>query len=82
MKKVITELEHLDKLGTKITEGCYVAYPGNNILHIGRVMKLSPKQIRVGRISRLDTKGHLLYSTNTIILDGPEILAYLLKGGQ
>lgn len=67
--------EHKDKLGRVLQAGDYVAYPEYTRLNIGKIAKLNPKTIAVLNGRWTVNK----YSADTIKLDGPELVVYLLK---
>lgn len=67
--------EHKDKLGRVLQTGDYVAYPEYNRLNIGKIAKLNPKMIAVLNGRWTVNK----YSADTIKLDSPELVVYLLK---
>lgn len=77
------EIKHLDKLGREIKlDDCVVA-PYHNSLMIAKVVKLNPKMVKIKKFSTI-TKGwstgeYNKYSNDLIVLDGPEVTAYLLK---
>jgi len=73
--------EHLDILGQPLSEGNYVAVSHHNMLQVCQITKINPKMMRVipvkkGYYSRKD--GHLIYSHQSILLSGPDALAYIL----
>ena len=77
--------EHVDILGQPVTEGCHVAMAHHNSMKIGRVIKLNPKMLRIVPLGtghwRADD-GYLVYSNQTVRLDGPDALAYILRASN
>jgi hypothetical protein len=72
--------EHLDILGQPITEGAYVAVSHHNQLYVCKVGKMTPKMIRAHPLKYpCRNSGWLKYTTETVILSGPDALAYILK---
>jgi hypothetical protein len=76
--------EHTDILGQPLTEGCHVAMSHHNQMMIGKITKLNPKMLRIVPISRKTYRdeGYLVYGNQTIRLDGPDALAYILKASN
>jgi hypothetical protein len=74
--------EHLDILGQPLAEGNYVAVSHHNMLQICEIKKLNPKMMRVVPIEKSAYRrgaGHLVYSNQSILLSGPDAVAYILK---
>ena len=66
--------EHKDILGRVLNVGDYVAYPDSNQMRMGKIEKLNPKMLKIqGRWPVLK------YSKDTVKLEGPELVMYLLK---
>ena len=64
--------EHRDRLDRVLSVGDYVAYPYFNTLELGKIDKLNKKMVRIqGKVNK--------YSKDTVKLDGPELVIYLLK---
>jgi len=79
MTKVRTE--HLDILGQPLSEGNYVAVSHRNALQVCQITKINPKMMRVVPVQkqyRWRKDGHLIYSHQSILLSGPDALAYIL----
>jgi hypothetical protein len=70
--------EHRDILGRVLVVGDYVAYPDSNGLRLGKLDKLNQKMVRVttGREWRSTVNK---YPIDTVKLDGPDLVMYLLK---
>ena len=70
--------EHRDILGRLLYVGDYVAYPDSNGLRLGKLDKLNQKMVRVttGREWRSTINK---YPFDTVKLDGPDLVMYLLK---
>ncbi len=74
------QIVHKDILGQDLIEGNYVAASHHNSMYICRVIKITPKQIRIVNVksnSRLDT-GWLKYSSETVKLSGEDAMAFIL----
>lgn len=74
------KVEHKDILGQPLSEGNYVAISHHNAMHICQVRKLNPKMMRVVPIRKgyRSDDGYLIYSTQSVLLSGPDALAYIL----
>lgn len=78
--KVVHE-DHRDLLGRTVSEGDAVAYTHHNSLYVGKVIKITPKQVRVVPLLskyRADT-GYLKYTNQCVLIGGPDLTAHLLK---
>jgi len=78
----------VDILGQPLEVGNYAAVGKGNQLFIGKIVKVTPKMMRVKGFgsnapyqSRSD-EGCLVYSNNTILLSGEDTITYILKYGQ
>ena len=73
--------EHRDKLGRLLKIGDAVCYPSHNSLEIGTVKKLNPKMVKVWEMGRHSKwyDGNNKYPHDLVIVEGPEVLMYLLK---
>jgi hypothetical protein len=73
--------DHRDLLGREVNEGDAVAYTHHNSLYVGKVIKITPKQVRV--IDMLSNyrqdQGYLKYTNQCVLIGGPELTAHLLK---
>ena len=73
--------QHLDLLGREVAEGDAVAYTHHNSLYVGKVIKITPKQVRVVDMLskyRNDT-GYLKYTNQCVLIGGPDLTMHLLK---
>jgi hypothetical protein len=72
--------EHRDKLGRLLKLGDCVAYPTHNSLSIGTIKKLNPKMVKVAKIgTKHKDNGSNKYPQDIVLLDGPDVVFYLLK---
>jgi hypothetical protein len=73
--------DHRDLLGREVNEGDAVAYTHHNSLYVGKVIKITPKQVRV--IDMLSNyrqdQGYLKYTNQCVLIGGPELTMHLLK---
>jgi hypothetical protein len=81
------EPEHTDILGQPLSEGCHVAMTCRNQMMIGKIIKMNPKMLRVIPIGKTfstyrSEEGYLVYGSQTVRLDGPDALAYILKASN
>lgn len=78
------EIEHTDILGNPILENSKLAVSHKNMLKICSIVKVSPKMLRVKPIANKHYRGegYLVYPTQTVVVDGPDVMAYILRGGS
>lgn len=74
---------HCDLLGRTVTEGDTVAFTHQNSLFVGKVIKVTPKQVRVvNLLSKYHSEyGYLKYTRQCVLIGGPELTMHLLKNG-
>ena len=75
-------IEHIDRLGNKLTVGAYVAYPDGNHLHVGVVKKLNPKMISIESIDTIWKSKCKKYPYDCLVLEGPRLTMYLIKNSR
>lgn len=84
------EYNHVDAIGRPLKVGDPVAVPrGTTTLLIGQIASMGEKQIRVVKYGEplkspdwrgeMKANGKLRYPREAVLLDGPDILIYLLK---
>ena len=76
-----TNSVHLDLLGREVKEEDTVAFVHHNMMYIGKITKVTPRQVRVVPMVtkyRQDT-GYLKYTNQCVLIGGPELTAHLLK---
>jgi pyruvate/2-oxoglutarate/acetoin dehydrogenase E1 component len=75
--------EHKDLLGREVKEDDYVAFTHHNMLYVGKVIKITPKQVRVVPIGhgRWREEGMLKYTTQCCLVGGPDLTFHILKNG-
>jgi hypothetical protein len=81
MSTNIAHEDHRDLLGREVKEDDAVAFTHHNTLYVGKVIKITPKQVRVVPMLtnyRSDT-GYLKYTNQCVLIGGPELTAHLLK---
>jgi hypothetical protein len=72
---------HCDLLGREVKEDDTVAFCHHNMLYVGKVIKVTPKQVRVVPMVtkyRQDT-GYLKYTNQCVLIGGPDLTMHLLK---
>jgi hypothetical protein len=77
-----TELNnHKDLLGRTVAEGDAVAFTHQNSLYVGKVIKITPKQVRVvDLLSKYRSEyGYLKYTKQCVLIGGPDLTLHLLK---
>lgn len=73
--------EHLDLLGREVNVDDAVAFTHHNMLYVGKVIKVTPKQVRVVPLLskyRQDS-GYLKYTSQCVLIGGPDLTAHLLR---
>jgi hypothetical protein len=73
---------HNDLLGRDVVEGDAVAFTHQNSLMVGKVVKITPKQVRV--IPLMSTgyrrgSGYLKYTNQCVLIGGPDLTMWILK---
>ena len=73
--------QHLDLLGREVNIDDAVAYTHHNSLYVGKVIKITPKQVRVvDMLSKYrDDTGYLKYTNQCVLIGGPDLTMHLLK---
>jgi hypothetical protein len=75
--------DHRDLLGREVKVDDYVGFCHHNSLYVGKVIKITPKQVRVVNLFsnyRSDT-GLLKYTNQCVLIGGPELTYMILKHG-
>lgn len=77
-------IKHKDILGNPINENSKLAVSRHNNLKICSIVKLSPKMLRVKPLDNPNYRGegYLVYPNQTVVVDGPDVLAYILRGNN
>jgi hypothetical protein len=75
------EIEHNDILGRPIAVGDCVAFSSYNNMAIATVIKLTPKMVKVKEIGINATwyTGNNKYPKDLVILNGPDVIMYILQ---
>ncbi len=73
--------QHLDLLGREVNEGDAVGFCHHNQMYVGKVIKITPKQVRVvNLVSKYrDDTGYLKYTNQCVLIGGPDLTLHLLK---
>lgn len=77
----MSESGHLDLLGREVKLDDAVGFVHHNQLYVGKVIKITPKQVRVVPLLskyRSDT-GYLKYTNQCVLIGGPDLTMHLLK---
>jgi hypothetical protein len=74
-------LDHRDCLGREVKLDDHVAFSHHNTLYVGKVIKVTPKQVRVIPIggNHWREEGMLKYTTQCCLVGGPELTYHILK---
>lgn len=83
MNTRVLALEHRDCLGREVKIDDHVAFSHHNTLYVGKVIKVTPKQVRVIPLDgkRWGELGLLKYTTQCCLVGGPELTYHILKNG-
>ena len=75
--------EHLDILGREVKIDDHVAFSHHNTLYVGKIIKVTPKQVRVIPVGhgRHREEGLLKYTQQCCLVGGPELTFHILKNG-
>ncbi len=75
--------EHLDLLGRVVKIDDHVAFTHHNTLYVGKVIKVTPKQVRVVPLftKYRQDEGYLKYTAQCCLVGGPELTYHILKNG-
>ena len=73
--------EHLDLLGREVKIDDHVAFSHHNSLYVGKIVKVTPKQVRVVPVGkgRYREEGMLKYTNQCCLVGGPELTFHILK---
>ena len=73
--------QHLDLLGREVHEDDAVGFCHHNQMYVGKVIKITPKQVRVvDMLSKYrDDTGYLKYTNQCVLIGGPDLTMHLLK---
>ena len=78
-------VQHKDLLGNLILPESKLAVSHRNNLKICSILKITPKMMRVKPLFETsywrDEDGYLVYPSQCVVVDGPDVLAYILRGG-
>lgn len=78
-------IEHKDLLGNPILPDSKLAVSHRNTLKICSILKMTPKMMRVKPLFATtywrEEDGYLVYASQCVVVDGPDVLAYVLRGG-
>lgn len=68
---------HCDRLDNPLSIGDYVAFPQNNSLAIGTVVKMNPVMVKVLQIGR--SSGTNKYPQDLVLVNQAHVTMYILK---
>jgi hypothetical protein len=71
--------DHCDILGQPLNVGDCVVYPSSNTMHVGTVIKLNPKMVKIKRIGTGYKWEQNKYPKDLARVSGAEVTMYLLK---
>ena len=78
-----TEISHTDIFGNPLSLGACVIATRSNDLYVCSIIKITPKQVRVKKVSGNDrySSQWLAYPSNVVLADEMDAVAYKLKNG-
>ena len=81
-EKTKIEIQHRDRLGRLLKLGDCVAVGHHNGLMIGTIKKINPKMLKICQVGSAYSRseGYNKYSSECVLLDGPEVTMFLLSG--
>ena len=81
MSTKILHEDHRDLLGREVKEDDAVAFSHHNTLYVGKVTKITPKQVRVVPLlsQYRQSDGYLKYTNQCVLIGGPDLTAHLLR---
>jgi len=81
-KSVEPNENHKDILGRDLRPGQVIAFSQRNMLHVGKVERLTEKMARIQPFHKQRWgNGYLKYCSDMVILEGEDVLMYVLKSG-
>jgi hypothetical protein len=75
----MADSEHRDKLGRQINLGDCVVAPYHNSLMVAKVIKLTPKMVKIKKLANKQTWEYNKYPQDLAIVNSADVTAYLLK---
>ena len=74
------EIRHQDLFGQELEIDDCVVYPVSNTMHVGKIIKLNPKMVKVQRVGNKGWRSEVnKYPTEVVKVQGTEVKMYLLK---
>ena len=70
--------EHQDLFGQPLAVGDCIVFPSYNTMHVGTIVKLNPKMIRIKRVGSRAWEQNK-YPQDLVRVEGAEVTMYLLK---
>jgi len=74
---------HCDLLGREVVEGDAVAFTHHNSMMVGKVIKITPRQVRViplmSQSGYRSGTGYLKYTKQCVLIGGPDLTMWILK---
>lgn len=76
-------ISHKDLFGQDLELEDCVVYPVSNTMHVGKVIKLNPKMVKVARVGDKGWRSEInKYPSEVVKVQGSEVTMYLLKQGK
>ena len=71
--------KHTDVFGQELLVDDCVVFPAHNSMIVGKVIKLTPKMVRVQKVGGKWSSEWNKYPLDLVKVHGPEVTMYLLK---
>lgn len=76
-------IQHKDLFGQDLEVDDCVVYPVSNTMHVGKIVKLNPKMVKVERVGNKGWRREInKYPTEVVKVQGTEVTMYLLRSQQ
>jgi hypothetical protein len=75
----MADFVHQDRLGKQINLGDCVVASHYNSLIVAKVIKLTPKMVRITKLASRQSWEYTKYPEDLVIINGADVTAYLLK---
>lgn len=76
-------IQHRDLFGQELAIDDCVVYPISNIMHVGKVIKINPKMVKVQRVGNKGWRSEVnKYPSELVKVQGAEVTMYLLRASN
>ena len=78
-KVVKTKQPHLDILGRELAEGDFVAAPYHNSMVISKIIRITPKMLRLSKLNTVHKKEFTRYPFECALLPRDDVTFHILR---